>query len=134
MKKIIVIGLFALGMCFLTSCNVQSTSTPEQKKPEYPKFSYSVGIYVPDSVKTKMTNFITETVRAATAGMKTDDYEDTDDLVEETTRNAEKIYSINTEGLDVVTSEGGYSVFIPLAELSIEQRKIFEKLKKTALN
>lgn len=75
----------------LNSCDVHT--------PKYPQYELYITKITPDSLRAKKAEFITETVRAATNNLRTSDYEDVDDLVEEATESADKLYSVEVPTL-----------------------------------
>ena len=89
---------------------------------------------VPDSLKDKLANFVTATVGAATNNLKTDDYEDTDDLVEETGKVGNNIYAVRTKRVYlsfVPIGKGDYQKEAILVEdLAPSQKAVFDFLNK----
>lgn len=88
--KNLILFMLLIG---ITSCDF----TPIK----YPIVEYSIyqQRYVPDSLKPDMRKWITETVRAATNNISTEDYEDIDDTIEQAEESAYNIFSVNVYSL-----------------------------------
>jgi len=107
-----LIIIFILINIFISSC----TSEEERKinHLKYPEIIRVEYIYeVPDSLSSQMATFIENTVKAATNNLKTDDYEDTDDLVEQTQESAFEIYKRKVIQI-TFHDEDGYSYSKPI--------------------
>jgi len=120
--KTIIILLSIITISIITGCN------DDNKFP----YRYAHREQVPDSLRGDMARFITETVRAADQHLTTSDYEDVDDVVEEVTYSANKVYSIPVAGLEYNDPDDQYTdswAFIPYNQLSGNQKAIFDSLK-----
>ncbi len=95
----------------------------------YPTYDYAIGDIIADSLKAKKMQFIKETVEAASANLKTDDYEDPEDVAHECSKIFDDTYSINVEGLKIKVSENEFPRFIPYSQLDTKQQEIFKLLK-----
>lgn len=122
MKKLLILSLTIIT-CLLWSCSTETTPPIE--------YRYTYQLEVPDSNLTKMTTWITTTVSAASQHMTGGDYEDPEDLVEETTRQAQQIFAVKVEGLNKYKRKGGQTdyVFIPFPELDSSEVVLFHQLK-----
>lgn len=56
--------------------------------------------YVPDSLKAKHREFITETIRAASQHMTGGDYEDVDQTIIQAKRTADQVFAVSVMGLE----------------------------------
>jgi len=119
---LVLITFLAIIVC-LSGCD----------SPPMPKYIYSVEDFIPDSNKTKMAEWIKETMAASSFRLKTSDYEDPEDVVEQLEETGEKLFSVKTEGLKILfwENENFYRYeFFPKDKLSKEQLVEFERLKK----
>ncbi len=119
------VALITILICTLVSCSEADL----QSREVYPKYSYSIEKEVPDSLKDDMARWITATVSAASLHLSAGDYEDPEDLVEETTDAAERIFTRNIEGLSILKDKDSYWKFIPYERLTEKQKEIFEDTK-----
>ena len=112
--------LFAFTfVCFTISCETQP------QVDEYPKYMYYTRSVVPDTMKPKMAQWITETIRASNQQMTGGGYEDPEDVIEATGELAERLFSVEVEGLNSLASGYDQWVFTPVGRLSPRQRKMF---------
>lgn len=91
-------------------------------------YKYATQDVVPDSNKIKVSEFIIKTVSAASLHMSTADYEDPEDVIEQAERTANRLYSIQVEGLHIYQGNSSW-VFIPYDKLSENQIIIFNRIK-----
>lgn len=117
MKKISFIMIAIITMVSFSSCE------------KYPNYKYGIRQIIPDSLKAKETEFITETMKATDFHLTTSDYEDPEDVVNECRATFESIYQVSVEGLEIRTCSECSSDFIPYNKLDEKQKKIFEDLK-----
>lgn len=112
MKKMII---FVLGMFLLAGCGDK----------EY-YLSYG-GTIIPDSNKTKYTEFVEKTISAASFHMTTADYEDPEDLVEEARKSADQLFSVTY--YDLSCRGFGCDVqYIKFDQMTSEESKIYDSL------
>lgn len=112
MKKMIV---FVLGMFLLAGCG---------DKDYY--LSYG-GSFIPDSNKTKYTEYVQKTIAAASYHMTTADYEDPEDLVEAARTSAKELFSV--EYYDLSCRGFGCDVqYVKFDQMTTEESKIYDSL------
>ncbi len=104
----------------LTSC---------MDEPSRLEYRYAMGSYMPDSLKEKYAEWITKTVSASNLHMTGGDYEDPEDVIQQAERTGERIFSIQTEGLETRQDSRSYWEFIPKNRLTGAQLKEMERLK-----
>lgn len=123
--------IFKMAFIFIALTIIAIGCNNEPKKSSESCYRYAHGDVIPDSLRDDMARFVTETMRACDQHLTTSDYEDVDDVVEEVTRTANKIYSIPVEGLEYNSPDdaGEWWIFIPYYQLSNKQKKIFDSLK-----
>jgi len=87
---------------------------------------------VPDSMKAQMAKWITETVAAGTSNLSTSDYEDPEDLVEEVSDQAEKIFAVNTKFvyLSFIPKDGQMYNSVLCEDLTPSQKRVFDFLNQ----
>jgi hypothetical protein len=122
---------FNLLLIMCTAVSVAVTCAPESKNkntpPEWPKYSLVVTGYTPDSVIQEQGKFISETCKAATFNLKTSDYEDVDDLVEEATYSANQIYRRDVRALRIETRDGASQTILPHL-MTKQERTVYDSL------
>ena len=112
MKKMIV---FVLGMFLLAGCGDK-------------EYSLGYGEYfIPDSNKTKYSEFIQKTVSAASLHMTTADYEDPEDLVREAKQVALSLYGVEYYQL-ACRGNGCRRMSIAFDQMTTEESKIYDSL------
>lgn len=112
MKNVIILS--AIAMC-LTSC----FHAPEP----YPRYSVENISFVPDSLKPKHREWITETVRASNQHLSAGDYEDIDETIIQAERTADNLFESNVIGLRKQINEDYFSDVV----LRPEQMNCYEK-------
>ncbi len=116
MKKLLLLFVIVLISC---------------SKEQYPKYGLCRVKYVPDSLKEKQRQFITETVRAATYNLSTSDYEDVDETIQQAENTSEDVFAIEVIGLRVHYDDDIFNREDIAPEHMTEQEKaIFNKLRK----
>lgn len=121
-----------MAFIFITLTTITIGCNNEPKKSSASCYRYAHGNQIPDSLRDDMARFVTETMRACDQHLTTSDYEDVDDVVEEVTYTANKIYSIPVEGLEYNNpndQSDDWWVFIPYNQLTTKQKSIFDSLK-----
>jgi len=111
MKKVL---LFLSLIIVISSCNHYSDN-----------YVLSNVVYIPDSLKDKQAQFITETVRAASQHMSGGDYEDPEDVIYAANSTFENIYGIKVECLYNTVS----GIYIHKEDFDSIQTEIFYHLK-----
>ena len=112
MKKMIV---FVLGMFLLAGCG---------DKDYY--LSYG-GQVVPDSNKTKYTDYVQKTIAAASFHMTTADYEDPEDLFREAKVSANELFAVDY--YDLSCRGFGCDVqYVKFDQMTTEESKIYDSL------
>lgn len=101
-------------------------------KEQYPKYELCRVKYVPDSLKEKQRQFITETVRAATYSLSTADYEDVDETIQQARYTSEDVYAVEVIGLRVIYNEESFfnNEEIAPEHMTEQEKAIFNKLRK----
>lgn len=112
MKKLIV---FVLGMFLLAGCGV---------KDYY--LSYG-GQVVPDSNKTKYTDYVQKTIAAASFHMTTADYEDPEDLFREAKVSANELFAVDYYNLNC-RGFGCPRMVIAFDQMTSEESKVYDSL------
>ncbi len=110
MKKLIV---FLIVMFILSGCNEK----------------YSLvygGTFIPDSNKTKYTEYVQKVVSAASYHMTTADYEDPEDLVRAARNSANELFSVTYYELYYTSSWNSYC--IKHDQMTPEESKIYDSL------
>jgi len=102
---------------------------------EDPKYRYAIKEIVPDTNKVKIAQWIKETMSSVSFNLKTSDYEDPEDVIEQPEETGNVLFSVKVEGIEVLKYDGGTSLyeFAAKSDLSTEELKIFEKVKKERL-
>lgn len=116
-----ILSILIICIIFLYSCNEEP----------YPRYRFSTGYYLPDSAKVKLSKWITETTAATNFHMTGGDYEDPEDVIEQLEETGNRIFSVNTTGLERLDCNGCYWEFIPKEYLAGPELVIFENLSKT---
>ncbi len=127
MKYLLVMTTFMFAIC-IASC---ALITPEPRE-VYPKYELTTTLIVPDSLIIARAEFVTETVKAATNNLKTVDYEDTDDLVEEASEQAQRLFAVKVVTLKRYNSDvtGDYKTLDPMELTATEDSILKSKMKK----
>ena len=84
---------------------------------------------VPDSLKTKYSDFILESVKNASNQLTTSDYEDPEDVLRQAEITGKNIWGVNKLGLDIRYT-GQYWVFKSVEELDSAELVIYQELRK----
>jgi hypothetical protein len=127
--KIFLYLFFLLNATFVFAMFISSAGCQEPFKPHY---EYAVDYYAPDSLRGKMQTWITETVRAADQHLNAGDYEDVEDIVIYTKREAQQLFSVRGEGLWFKESENDIMLsdeFIPYERMTATEKAEFEKVR-----
>lgn len=125
---VVIFSIVAILMGFAKCADGRKPRQAEA--PEYPKYELTTIDVTPDSMILRRAEFVTNTVGAATKNLKTDDYEDTDDLVEETSEQSQRIFAIRVPTLKRHTSSENCSVLDPVAMTRAERRILDSLLNK----
>lgn len=115
--------LLAFVPLFLWSCL-------DEPKVVYPQYTYGKEKRIPDSLRMKYAEWVKQTVAAASSHMTAGDYEDPEDVISQAEETGERIFEVEAEGLYIIAREGEWRRFIPKEDLTPEELKILEKLKR----
>lgn len=84
------------------------------------------GTFIPDSNKTKYTEYVQKVVSAASYHMTTADYEDPEDLVRAAKNSADKLFSVTY--YELYYDDGWKPHYIKLDQMTPEESKIYDSL------
>tara|TARA_R110000851_G_scaffold47424_1_gene115002 strand:- start:3670 stop:4002 length:333 start_codon:yes stop_codon:yes gene_type:complete len=96
----------------------------------YPRYTITKITHVPDSLKSEYRLWVIETVRAASENMTGGDYEDVDETIIQAERTGEKIYGVETIGLQLEINENYWDDIDLLPnQLTSKELKILDSLR-----
>lgn len=96
----------------------------------YPKYEYAVDYYTPDTVQTKMGEWVKETIRATDQHLSAGDYEDPEDVIEQAKKTAEELFRVRAEGLYKIRYENEWHPeFIPQERMTDWEKKLYVRLR-----
>ena len=96
----------------------------------YPKYEYAVDYYMPDTMRTKMIEWVKETIRATDQHLSAGDYEDPEDVIIQAERTGERLFVVRAEGLHKIKYEGEYQPeFIPQERMTDWEMKLYVRLR-----
>lgn len=97
---------------------------------KYPRYEIQVVEVVPDSLKTKQQNFITETIRAANQRLTAGDYEEVYETVYAVRNVSTELYSVQVVALKkrISGAYGNYIYILP-ENMTEEEKRIFQELQ-----
>jgi DNA replication initiation complex subunit (GINS family) len=93
-----------------------------EKKNDY---RITTGIIIPDSLKEKHREYIKELTRAADQHLSAGEMEDAAYTIRQSKWTADELFGVRVQGLSKYTMD-----FIPPEQMTEEEKKIFEELKK----
>jgi len=121
-----IFGILIFTLMIITSCEPRVNDYYN-----FPAYEYTKSAYVPDSNKVKMAVWITETVKASNNHMTGGDYEDPEDVIEQCEETAQRLFSIETEGLTKYTSPQSFGIWYSKEQLTKRELQILDSLKNS---
>ena len=109
---------------------LMSQASCVERRPDYvDKSIYSVSTitFVPDSLRLKQAEWITETMRAASNRLTTSDYEDPEDVLQQAQYTSEEIFGRKVSCLRISHDTGDHEYVIQ-ERMTPEQRIIYDRL------
>jgi hypothetical protein len=117
MKKLAFLLLLVVT---LASCN----------QTEYPIYKYGTESEIPDSLKVKYSEWVTETVKASNNNMTGGDYEDPEDVIAQAEITGHNIFSVEVEGMYITECSECMWDFTPVSKMTPKQLIIFNRIKE----
>lgn len=117
MKKIMILLILVIG---ISSCN----------NVEYPLYQYGEESEIPDSLRVKYAEWVTETIKASNNNMTGGDYEDPEDVVAQVEITGHNIFAVKVEGMHITNCSECMWEFVPVDKMTPRQISIFKKLKE----
>lgn len=95
----------------------------------YPKYEYAVDYYTPDTMQTKMIEWVKETIRATDQHLSAGDYEDPEDVILQAEATGKKLFVVRAEGLHKYEHENQFfPEFIPKERMIDWEMEIYMRL------